>query len=74
MAREEGGDFWERLGISFLIFRAGVGERAGTSTLGMDSSISDNAGTTSFVAMGEIVGGRGFKVELNCSKDEGPAC
>ena len=73
IAREKGGDFWERLVVRFLIFREGVGERAGTSALDIDSSVSDDEGTTSFAEMGEIiVGRRGLEVELGCSRDERP--
>jgi len=52
-----------------------VGEGAGTSRSEVDDSDLVNEGATRFVAVGEmIVGGGGFEVELECFKDDGPAC
>ena len=72
---EEGG-FWKSLRMStFVGFGVGAGERAGTSGFEVDESDLDNKGATGFVAVGEIiVGGGGFEVELDCFKDDGPAC
>lgn len=71
---EEG--FWKSLRMStFVIFGVGVDEGAGGSGLDVDDSDLDNEGTTSLVAVGEIiVGGGGFEAELDCFRDDGPAC
>jgi hypothetical protein len=70
---EEGG-FWKSLRMSTLV-GLGVGEGAGTSGFEVDDSDLDNEGATGFVAVGEIiVGGGGFELELDCFRDDGPAC
>ena len=52
-----------------------VGGRAGTSGIEVDDSDFDNEGATGFVAVGgKIVGGGEFEVELECFKDDRPAC
>jgi hypothetical protein len=68
--------FWKSLRMSTLVgFGVGVDEGAGASGLDVEDSDLDNEGATSFVAVGEIiVGGGGFEVELDCFRDDGPAC
>ena len=72
---EEGG-FWKSLRMSTLVgFGVGVDEGAGASGFDVDDSDLDNEGAIGFVAVGEIiVGGGGFEVELECLRDDGPAC
>ena len=58
---------------SFLDFREGVGERAGTLALDVDASMLGNEGATGFAAAGDIVwGSGGFEVEPDCLRDDGP--
>ena len=72
--RGEGGSFWVGFFASFLDFREGVGERAGTLALDVDASMLGNEGATGFAAAGDIVGGSGgFEVEPDCLRDDGPA-
>ena len=73
---EEEGGFWKSLRMSTLVgFGVGVDEGAGASGLNVDDSDLDNEGATGFVAVGEIiVGGGGFEDELDCFRDDGPAC
>lgn len=75
MEGEEAG-FWKSLRMSTLVgFGVGVDEGAGTSGFEVDESDLDSEGATGFVAVGEIIiGGGGFEVELDCFKDDGPAC
>jgi len=72
---EEGGP-WKSLRMSTLVgLGVGVDEGAGASGLDVNDSDLDNEGATGFVAVGEIiVGGGWYEVELDCFKDDGPAC
>ena len=71
---EEGG-FWKSLRMSTLVgFGVGVDEGAGASGLDVDDSGLDSEGATGFVAVGEIIVGGGWFEELDCLKDDGPAC
>lgn len=72
----EEGAFWKNLRMSTLVgFGVGVDEGAGASGRDVNDSDLDNEGATGFVAVGDIiVGGGGFEVELDCFKDDGPAC
>jgi hypothetical protein len=57
---EEEGGFWKSLRMSTLVgFGVGVDEGAGASGLEVDESDLDNEGATSFVAVGEMIGGGG---------------
>ena len=70
------GGFWKSLRISTLVgFGVGVDEGAGASGLDVDDSDLDIKGATGLVAVGEIIVGVGrFEVELDCFRDDGPAC
>ena len=73
---EEGG-FWKSLRTSTLDgFGVGVDEGAGASGLDVNDSDLDIKGAIGFVAVGEIIVGvvGRFEVELDCFKDDGPAC
>lgn len=73
---EEEEGVWKSLRMSTLVgFGVGVDEGAGASGFDVDESDLDNEGATGLVAVGEIiVGGGGFEVELDCLRDDGPAC
>ena len=74
MEGEEEG-FWKSFRMSpLVIFGVGVDEGAGASGFDGNDSDLDNEGATGFVAMGEMMVGGGFELELDCFKDDGPAC
>ena len=75
MTKGEEGGFRGSLLVDFRDFCEGADEKAGTSALGTDLSVSCNEGATSFTAAGKInVGRGGFKVELDRLRDDEPAC